>query len=51
MSDWNIIMTCHGWCHFRETGAGPRGDRSRYIETDVGTVQSKYRSELTQILD
>ena len=29
--------------HFRETGAGPRGDRSRYIETDVGTVQSKYR--------
>ena len=29
--------------HFRETGAGPRGNRSRYIETDVGTVQSKYR--------
>jgi len=27
----------------KETGAGPRGDRSRYIETDTGTVQSKYR--------
>ena len=42
----NLVTTCHGSCHFRETGAGPRGDRSRYIETDVGTVQSKYRSEL-----
>ena len=28
---------------FRETGAGPRGDRSRFIETDSGVVQSKYR--------
>ena len=29
---------------FRETGAGPRGDRSRYIETETGgLVQSKYR--------
>ena len=27
----------------KETGAGPRGDRSRYIETDGGLVQSKYR--------
>ena len=27
----------------RETGAGPRGDRSRFIETDSGLVQSKYR--------
>ena len=27
----------------RETGAGPRGDRSRFIETDSGVVQSKYR--------
>ena len=28
---------------YRETGAGPRGDSSRYIQTDNGTVQSKYR--------
>ena len=48
VSDCDKLVTCHVWCHFRETGAGPRGDRSRYIETDVGTVQSKYRSELTQ---
>merc|ERR1711936_1042724 len=27
----------------KETGAGPRGDRSRFIETDSGVVQSKYR--------
>jgi len=27
----------------KETGAGPRGDRSRFIETDSGLVQSKYR--------
>lgn len=27
----------------RATGAGPRGDRSRLIETDSGVVQSKYR--------
>merc|ERR1712083_1176580 len=25
------------------TGAGPRGDRSKVIETDHGEVQSKYR--------
>ena len=31
----------------RETGAGPRGDRSRFIETDSGLVQSKYRSAHT----
>ena len=43
------IIWWHVSCHFRETGAGPRGDRSRYIETDVGTVQSKYRLELTII--
>ena len=28
---------------YRETGAGPRGDSSRYIQTDNGTVESKYR--------
>ena len=28
---------------FRSTGAGPRGDRSKVIETDHGEVQSKYR--------
>merc|ERR1719167_631043 len=27
----------------KETGAGPRGDRSKVIETDHGEVQSKYR--------
>jgi len=27
----------------KATGAGPRGDRSRLIETDSGVVQSKYR--------
>jgi len=27
----------------KATGAGPRGDRSRLIETDAGVVQSKYR--------
>jgi len=27
----------------RETGAGPRGEESRIIETEGGTVQSKYR--------
>ena len=32
----------------RETGAGPRGDRSRFIETDSGLVQSKYRWGDTQ---
>ena len=35
----------------KETGAGPRGDRSRYIETDTGTVQSKYRFIIFQHLN
>ena len=33
----------------KETGAGPRGDRSRYIETDAGMVQSKYRCHFTPL--
>ena len=35
------VMLIHNMS--RETGAGPRGDRSRFIETDSGLVQSKYR--------
>ena len=38
----NVVIVQNS-CFPSATGAGPRGDRSKVIETDHGEVQSKYR--------